>query len=106
MAAKRPDDAYGSFGGVPDQVAESGTGGRSMDAHANPEDFGSQVGGAVQQLGGEGEQIAHRFGDQLEKSLIATGYEPKLITVPPGEESKTLANFIAKYTPRTGWCWT
>src|SRR5580700_4355665 len=68
MAAKRPDDAYGSFGGVPDQVAESGTGGRSMDAHANPEDFGSQVGGAVQQLGGEGEQIAHRFGDLMSET--------------------------------------
>jgi 3-dehydroquinate synthase len=35
--------------------------------------------------------VAHRFGDQLEKSSIAAGYEPKLITVPPGEESKTLA---------------
>jgi 3-dehydroquinate synthase len=34
--------------------------------------------------------VAPRFGDQLQKSLIAAGYKPKLITVPAGEESKTL----------------
>jgi 3-dehydroquinate synthase len=34
--------------------------------------------------------VAPRFGDQIQKLLIAAGYEPKLITAPPGEESKTL----------------
>jgi 3-dehydroquinate synthase len=34
--------------------------------------------------------VAPRFGDQLQKSLTAAGYQPKLITVPAGEESKTL----------------
>jgi 3-dehydroquinate synthase len=34
--------------------------------------------------------VAPRFGDQVQKSLAAAGYEPKLITVPAGEESKTL----------------
>lgn len=34
--------------------------------------------------------VAPLFADQLQKSLIAAGYEPKLITVPAGEESKTL----------------
>lgn len=34
--------------------------------------------------------VAPRFGDQLQKKLIAAGYEATLITVPPGEQSKTL----------------
>jgi 3-dehydroquinate synthase len=34
--------------------------------------------------------VAPRFGDQLQKNLVAAGHEPKLITVPSGEESKTL----------------
>jgi 3-dehydroquinate synthase len=34
--------------------------------------------------------VAPRFGDQLQKNLIAAGYEATLITVPPGEQSKTL----------------
>jgi 3-dehydroquinate synthase len=34
--------------------------------------------------------VAPRFGDQLQRSLIAAGYEPRLLTVPAGEESKTL----------------
>src|ERR1700730_9281480 len=34
--------------------------------------------------------VAPRFGDQLQRSLVAAGYEPRLLTVPAGEESKTL----------------
>jgi 3-dehydroquinate synthase len=34
--------------------------------------------------------IAPRFADGLVASLTAAGYQPKLITLPPGEESKTL----------------
>ena len=34
--------------------------------------------------------VAPRFGGQLQKNLIAAGYEATLITVPPGEQSKTL----------------
>jgi 3-dehydroquinate synthase len=34
--------------------------------------------------------VAPRFGDQLQESLIAAGYEATPITVPPGEQSKTL----------------
>jgi 3-dehydroquinate synthase len=34
--------------------------------------------------------VAPRFGNQLQKNLIAAGYEATLITVPPGEQSKTL----------------
>lgn len=34
--------------------------------------------------------LAPRFADQLQKNLITAGYQPKLITVPEGEESKNL----------------
>jgi 3-dehydroquinate synthase len=35
--------------------------------------------------------VAPLFGDRVQQSLTAAGFHPKLITIPAGEESKTLA---------------
>lgn len=42
---------YGSFGGVPDNIAVDGSGAGPINVRATPEDFGAQVGGAVEGVG-------------------------------------------------------
>lgn len=62
MAIKHPDNEYGSMGSVPDAPRVDGTGAGPMNIRANPDEFGAQVGGAVQKLGETGESVASNFG--------------------------------------------
>jgi len=71
MAGPKPQDVYQGYNASPSGIADTdspaGRGPR-FDAHANPDDFGAQVGGALQGAGKVGEQL----GD--EASDIATHY--------------------------------
>lgn len=79
----RPNDPYGSDGGVPDQVQVDGSGAQAMRLEATPQDFGANVGGAVQDLGSKAiggqvhDALAVRAG--MMNEAAATDAESQLI---------------------------
>ncbi len=60
MYTVRPEDYYGTSGSV-QQVTPDGDLGQGITAQANPDDFGAQVGQAIQQAGRQGNQIASQY---------------------------------------------
>lgn len=65
MPLKHSEDEYGSQGSVPNSVELSGSGAGPLSVRSNPDDFGAQVGGAVEKLGQEGEQVTQHFGNMM-----------------------------------------
>lgn len=85
MPAK-PDDVYGTYGSVPTTESQGG-GGRDLDTRATSQDFGGQVGGALEQLGQTSEKVGGQTVD------LATQYA-KMAT-----ESKADDDYANKYAP-------
>lgn len=63
----RPSDNYGTFGSVADNVSQDGSGASSMGVHANADDFGGQVGQAVQGAGQSVEKVSQDVSDIMLK---------------------------------------
>ena len=68
MARDAPD-VYGSSGAVP-TVQPTGLGAPNLSVHASPEDFGAQIGGAVQKVGAAGEALAAKYGQMVNENLM------------------------------------
>lgn len=73
MPSIKPTNDYGTYGSV-DTVAPEGGGGTEMGVRATPEDFGSQVGGAVEAAGASGFEHAMKF-QELDNQTNATQAE-------------------------------
>lgn len=63
--ARQGEDAYGSFGSVPDAVRVDGSGAQPSGVRSSAEDFGAQVGAGIQKLGATGEEVANQFGGMI-----------------------------------------
>lgn len=74
----KPDNVYGSYGSVADvQAGGGGSGGLSV--RATPDEFGAQVGGALQSLGQAGTQVADKFSGMIAETQ-ATNAETDYVT--------------------------
>jgi len=61
------NELYGTFGSVPDKVSVTGSGGSPLSVRADANDFGAQIGEAMQNLGAASAQVADRMSAQAKK---------------------------------------
>lgn len=85
------EDAYGSYGSVGNSVADTPAGG-PVNVRANPDDFGAQVGGAMQNYGSEEEKSGNEGMD------LATHYAEMATNA---KASDIIANKIAPQLSQT-----
>lgn len=69
MAIKHAEDPYGSEGSTEYNAPKvDGSGAEPMNIRANPEDFGAQIGGAVQKVGETAEDLAVKYGNMVNET--------------------------------------
>lgn len=71
------NDVYGSSGSVPNETPMSGSGAGPLSVRSNPDDFGAQVGGAVEKLGQEGEDISQKYLQMATDAKVNDDYANK-----------------------------
>ena len=67
MAIKHAEDEYGADGSVPEKVGFDPA--QSLNVRANPNDFGGQIGEAVQGAGKTAEDLAVQYGGMVNDTL-------------------------------------
>lgn len=92
--ARGAANPYGSDGSVPyaPNVAPAGLNGPSLNARANAEDFGAQVGRGVEKVGEAGEALAKQYGDMVNETLMTKAdadFATKLGQLKAGYQTKT-----------------
>lgn len=77
--AKGGEDIYGSTGSVPTVTPEvSGfVGGRAMDARANPDEFGANIGEAVSTLGKIGQEQSQKYAQMFSEAKVNDDFANK-----------------------------
>lgn len=97
--AEKPNDLYGTFGDVPSVLPSGGA--SYLNVRANPEDFGGQVGGAVENLGGTTAKVGNE-SIQYQTELAQQATEAKVNDVYANQYAPAAADLRNQYDQLQG----